>query len=165
MLRGTSLLIVGLMGAAFFAQAPEFAQQYRQRLGGAVEELRRVVVQFDADAAQYGLSRGEAMRRYNNSTDGFFQTRGLSMNEVMSRYEHIDGQLSEMQSTGVLMRPLLVAKRPDDEIMRATWSEFRPAMPTTPEGGVYGLAGFFTARMAWSMILGLLGFGRRRRHA
>jgi len=44
MLRGTSLLIVGLMGAAFFAQAPEFAQQYRQRLGGAVEELRRVVV-------------------------------------------------------------------------------------------------------------------------
>jgi len=62
MLRGTSLLIVGLMGAAFFAQAPEFAQQYRQRLGGAVEELRRVVVQFDADAAQYGLSRSEAMR-------------------------------------------------------------------------------------------------------
>jgi len=28
----------------------EFAQQYRQRIGGALDELRRIVAEFDAEA-------------------------------------------------------------------------------------------------------------------
>jgi hypothetical protein len=32
-------LIAGLLGS----QGPEFAQQYRQRIGGALDELKRIV--------------------------------------------------------------------------------------------------------------------------
>ncbi|MBB3444674.1 hypothetical protein FHT93_004547 [Rhizobium sp. BK379] len=37
------ILAVGLAGGTLFSQAPEFAQQYRQRIGGAVDELRIIV--------------------------------------------------------------------------------------------------------------------------
>ena len=53
MLRWLGRLAVGIAaaaGALTASQLPEFAQQYRQRLGGALEELRQVVADFDADA-------------------------------------------------------------------------------------------------------------------
>ena len=45
-------LICGLVGT----QGPEFAQQYRQRLAGGVDELARVVGAFEADAREQGLT-------------------------------------------------------------------------------------------------------------
>ena len=35
-------LAIGLLVAAVASQAPEFAQQYRQRLGGAIDEINRM---------------------------------------------------------------------------------------------------------------------------
>jgi len=39
------------------SQIPEFAQQYRQRLGGAIDELNRMIAQFDSEAAGQSLTR------------------------------------------------------------------------------------------------------------
>ena len=64
-MRALGRLIVGLAaagGALTASQLPEFTQQYRQRLGGAVDELLRVVADFDADAARNPLT-GEARFR------------------------------------------------------------------------------------------------------
>ena len=36
---------VSLLLGALASQLPEFAQQYRQRLGGAIDELQRIVAQ------------------------------------------------------------------------------------------------------------------------
>ena len=41
--------VIGLLLGFVLSQTPEFAQQYRQRLGGAVDELQRIVLQFDDD--------------------------------------------------------------------------------------------------------------------
>jgi hypothetical protein len=48
-------LLAGLIGT----QGPEFAQQYRQRPGGAVEELDRIVAEFDAEVQRESLTPGE----------------------------------------------------------------------------------------------------------
>jgi hypothetical protein len=45
-------LIVGLIGS----QGPEFAQQYRQRIGGALDELKHIVAEFDAETARERLT-------------------------------------------------------------------------------------------------------------
>ena len=44
-----------------FSQLPEFAQQYAQRLGGAISELKVIVADFDRDAANSQLSREDAI--------------------------------------------------------------------------------------------------------
>ncbi len=50
-------LAFGLLGGLVASQAPEFAQQYRQRLGGAIDELNRVVDALRRDARATGQSR------------------------------------------------------------------------------------------------------------
>ena len=61
MLSKVITLVGGVAGAASFSQFPEFSQQYIQRMGGAVDELSRFVAEFDADAAELGLSREVAL--------------------------------------------------------------------------------------------------------
>ena len=56
-------LAIGLLCGLVATQAPEFAQQYRQRLAGAVDELSRVVGIFDDDAAKRSLTPPEAITR------------------------------------------------------------------------------------------------------
>lgn len=51
----------GLCCALAASQFPEFSQQYKQRLSGAVDELAWVVERFDADAAALGMSRDAAL--------------------------------------------------------------------------------------------------------
>lgn len=41
-------MAMALLGGVFFSQAPEFAQQYRQRIGGALDELKIMISEFDA---------------------------------------------------------------------------------------------------------------------
>ena len=49
MITRTLVLAGGVAGAAILSQFPEYAQQYTQRLGGAVDALGQVVADFDDD--------------------------------------------------------------------------------------------------------------------
>jgi hypothetical protein len=49
-LRDTVVGLFAAAGAAIFSQAPEFFQQYLQRLGGALDELQRIREQISAVA-------------------------------------------------------------------------------------------------------------------
>ena len=64
-------LIAGLIGS----QGPEFAHQYRQRIGGALDELRRIVAEFDAEAASEGLTPSEGVRRLEADSDPLARRR------------------------------------------------------------------------------------------
>ena len=61
MIARTIALVVALTLGFALSQAPEIAQQYRQRLGGAVDELRRIVLRFDEDSARSGFDRAGAL--------------------------------------------------------------------------------------------------------
>ncbi|MFD1282737.1 DUF2937 family protein, partial [Methylobacterium goesingense] len=71
-------LALGLLAGAIAAQVPEFAQQYAQRLGGTVDELRRVVSGFEADAAASGRSRNDALDRLSGDRDALVSRRGAA---------------------------------------------------------------------------------------
>jgi hypothetical protein len=58
-------LLAGLIGS----QGPEFAQQYRQRLGGALEELDRIVSEFDAEVRRQNLTPAEGLKRLEDNSD------------------------------------------------------------------------------------------------
>ena len=67
---------VGGLGLALvLSQFPEYAQQYTQRLGGAVDELRVITEDFDRAAAEGGLDRATALGRYEASNDDFLAGR------------------------------------------------------------------------------------------
>ena len=45
----TLFTVVSFVCALFASQVPEFMQQYSQRLGGAVDELGRIVQHFEEE--------------------------------------------------------------------------------------------------------------------
>ncbi len=142
MLARTFTLIAGLGTATLACQAPEFMQQYHQRLGGAVQELTTVVEEFDRDAQAQGLSRDEALDRYSVSPDRFINTRGVSMTRTLDRFEHIEAHYTALADANMLTRPVLLAQHSDHTLLAGAWEDYKPAVPTTAEGMIYGLVGF-----------------------
>lgn len=132
-----SLVLGGLA-----SQLPEFAQQYRQRLGGAVDELRAAIVQFDHDAKAENLTRDEALNRLQANADPLASKRALAMRETIAREERLSRQQLAFAEAGPMARLGVMATDYDPGIARAAWRIYEPAIPATTEGLVTGLVGF-----------------------
>lgn len=133
---------LGLVCAALASQAPEFAQQYRQRLGGAIDELRAIVAQFDADATGEKLTREEALARLQANADPIASKRAVAMRETLARQQRLGAQLQSFTDAGPFRRIGVMLGDVDAGIARRAWQVFEPAVPLTVEGLVSGLIGF-----------------------
>ncbi len=154
------------LGGGVASQGPEFAQQYAQRLGGAVDELSRVVAEFDRNAADEGLSREAALMQMSGS--GFLDRRRSAMEATIARHERLSLQLADLQASGSgVARAAAVLRRPDRALARRVWESYRPAVPLTPTGlaftAVGGLAGWFVAAFFLRLGRGALRRGPARR--
>lgn len=154
------------------SQAPEYAQQYRQRLGGALEELRTVIADFDRDARENGLSREEALASYDRSDERFLNARGGSIRQTLTRLERLETQSAAFAEQPSLVWPLIVARDPDPRLSEGALRDFRPAVPVTSDGFVYAGAGGLLIAFLLSLLhrisrplRGKPMFGARRRAA
>ena len=134
-------MVFGLAGGAGLSRFPEYSQQYRQRLGGAVDELAQVVAQFDADARAEGYDRASALASMAAS-GGFPARRAATMQATIARYDRLRTDLRMLQDAGPFTRLALASHVTEPAIARATLAEFRPAFPLTFEGLTMGAAGF-----------------------
>ena len=153
MLGGALMLFSAVVGS----QLPEFAQQYRQRLGGAVDELRLVIERFDSDAKSEGLDRNKAISRHLLSGDEFFRKRGLAIQDTIARYDRLGGQQKVMAEDSSFLRLLVFLTEADPDIRKATFDIYEPAVPVTAEGGVLATIG---AVLGW-LLARLIGWPKR----
>jgi hypothetical protein len=128
-------------GAVIFSQAPEFMQQYLQRLGGHLDEARRQLEQFKKVAAQSGLSLEQFIAQTNANADHAVAKLGGVMSEAGARVDHLETAQVAIQNASPLSRPFVFLQHVDSEIARATWTIYQPAVPTTLEGALYALLG------------------------
>ena len=134
-------LAVGLACGLIGTQAPEFAQQYRQRLAGAVDELSRIVSTFDAEARAKDLSPDQAIQRLEGNGDPLAQERGRDMADDKARLARLEQALAAYASAGPVLRLIATAETFDASTARRAWGDFQPAVPTTLESlAVGGLA-------------------------
>ncbi|GEP12107.1 DUF2937 family protein [Methylobacterium gnaphalii] len=149
-------LALGLIGAAIAAQAPEFSQQYAQRLGGAIEELRRQIATLDADAQATGNTRESAIENLRKNADALVARRGEAVRGDVERFKALDAQKQAIDSAASpLGRTVAVARNPDMAVARATYRDYQPAVPTTTDGLVAGLLGFLAAWGGWRIVADL----------
>ena len=163
-MRRTLGILGGLVLGAGLSQFPEYAQQYTQRLGGAVDELRIITTEFEQAAKEAGLSRDEAIDRYSKTGDGFIAARGESMARTFRRYEQLTVTLTEIRGATGWERFTKLPEYFDTEIGRRALNDYQPAVPVTIEGLTYAGAGFFVGYATLSAIATvlLLPFRRRR---
>ena len=145
--------VAGLLTAS---QAPEFSQQYRQRLGGAVAELKVVTEDFDRDAAASSLTRQDALRSMRRSENAFSRDRGESMTRTINRYEALAKQLQTLETAPPVLRPFGVLVNPDKAIANEAWKIFEPAVPVTLSGITWGALGALVLGFVTWLFIGLL---------
>ena len=166
MLRWSGRLIVGIaaaLGSLFASQFPEFTQQYRQRLGRALQELHDVVADFDVTAAHSNLSRDEAIRRFQQSDVAVVQDQAAHTSRTIIRFEELSAQRSRLDSSPYVMRPVVVLSHPDTRVVRGAWDDYEPAVPVTPAGFIWAAVGFFIAGGFVSFVRQVAGIAWRRR--
>lgn len=158
--------IGGLGLALVLSQFPEYAQQYTQRLGGAVDELRVITEDFDRAAAAGGLDRSAALARYEASDDHFLAGRGTSMSATFRRYDQLSATLTRIEHADPVTRLQSLPAYLDTDIGRRTLESYKPAVPVTMEGILYAGGGFI---LGYLVLSGLWRFVtlpfRRKRYA
>jgi len=165
-------IIAGIGGLALgvaLSQFPEYAQQYTQRLGGAVDELRVITADFDREAQAAGLDRQTALERYAAANDDFLAGRGTSMTATFQRYEMLSATLARIESAGPAERFQSLPAYLDSDIGRRTLENYQPAVPVTVEGVLYAGGGFLLGYLTLSALWRLLSMPvkqlRKRRYA
>lgn len=144
-------MAMGLAGALGASQGPEFAQQYAQRLGGAIEELETVVARFDDGAAEAGLDRAGAIDRLEQNADDLVRRQGESARLAADRLETLRAKRQRMDAAGDLGRVVALVREADPQIARGTYETYRPAVPVTAEGALAAVLGF--------VVMWLVAFG------
>ncbi|VTZ24287.1 conserved hypothetical protein [Methylocella tundrae] len=163
MLRSRLALFFGAVVGLTASQIPEYAQQYRQRLGGAIDELQKIVSQFDADSAQLGLSEEQGIARLSGDGDEFIRERGLQMEQIVARLQTLSRANADMARSGSLGRLAALAADFDPLIARQAYASYEPAVPVTSEGFVLAGLGFLTGfGLFRALTAPLRRFSRRR---
>ena len=161
MRRSLSVLGGLLLGVAL-SQFPEYAQQYTQRLGGAVDELKVITTSFDAAATSSGLTREQAIERYAKSPDSFLAGRGSDMTQTYARYALLSDTLAEIRGADPWQRVRLLPRYLDTDIGARTLDNFQPAVPVTTEGFLYAGAGLLLGYALVSILYAFLMVPFRR---
>lgn len=151
----------GLAGATVTSQFPEFSQQYMQRLGGAVDALRVVVLDFDASAAAVGLTRSAALDQLQGSD--FLARRHADMSRTIQRYETLKDVQAALTGADPVTRALHLQKFTDPQIARATWAAYQPAVPLNVHGLGFAVLGLLAGGLAIGGLMRVLRWPFRRR--
>lgn len=157
----TLALIAGVSGAVAASQYPAFTQQYIQRLGGQVDALTKVVMDFDRSAVEAGLGREEALQQMTGTP--FLTARQSDMRRTFARHVALTDHLAVLRNATPLERMVMPHRIADEETFAATWSDFSPALPVTRAGALSAGLGGFLGYASVVMLLSPIGALFRRK--
>lgn len=154
MVEGLFDRLLALAGAIILVQFPQFYAQYLQRLGGHLDEARRIVSEYIKAAASNQLSIQEYINIHLNSTDKVFISTGKIIQDAVERLEHLESSFLALKDATPWTKLWVFIREADPEIVRKTWSIFTPGIPTTLEAFIYALIGIL---LAWGIYRGIKG--------
>ena len=130
-----------VVGAVLCSQVPEFIQQYRQRLGGQRDEARRQLGQFQEIASNAGLTLDQLIAKSRGSIETTVAQLGQLMHDTVDRVSALSAADAAIRNASMFTRPLVFLRHVDLSVAHATWTIFKPAVPTTLEGAIYAAFG------------------------
>lgn len=160
MIIGRIALFFALLFGTASTQMPEFWQQYRQRLGGAIDELTAIVQQFDTQAAAQKLTPDAAIARLEANSDPLAQGRGDEMQRIIERLARLRRAESAFNDPNIPSRWLTLFQTFDPYIAQRAYATFQPAVPTSAEAFLAGVIGFIIG----GGLIHLIGLPIKHRH-
>lgn len=161
MLRG--LLDRLLLVAAVIAGGtlPSFVAQYRQRLGGALDQARLDLAPFQQIAdRQFDGSLPALVEHHLRSGDAAFHAEGQAVEAMIRNVDTLNASVQAL-NTDLFHQLAWLATHADPALARATWDAFVPAFSLTVDAllvaGACGLAVWLAFQLGWSLLARVFG--------
>ena len=156
-------MALSLLSALLFAQIPELIQQYRQRIGGAADELNVIVRNFDEDSRRSGFDRAGAFGLRKKNPERLVREQGQRMEDYTGRLERPNSQQSVLANGVTLAAVLSVAFDYDAQIMSQARAAFTPAFPLTLTSVIFAIIGFILCYGPLLLLSSIFGSRERAR--
>lgn len=151
MLRGLIdrfVLVAAVLAAACI---PSFIAQYRQRLGGRLDQVLRDLAPFQEIANRHhGGDMQGLVKHHLASTDATFHAEGAAIQAMVEAARSLRAAVEALNS-GLWHQMGYLLTEGDPGIARATWDAFVPAFSLTPEYALFALA---VGVALWLLFLG-----------
>jgi hypothetical protein len=141
-LRGIrDIFLIGFALAGLFAasQIPGYVQEYEQRLGGARDEVARLLQEFTAIAKRSDKDMASYAALLVANDDPSISETGREIMALSEREVAMAGHAETLAASSRFMKPVVLVKSGDREIMAATWKAYRHTLTLDPEFGAIGL--------------------------
>ncbi len=152
MLRGIIDRIVLVASILVAGCIPSFIAQYRQRLGGRLDQVLQDLALFQEIANRYhGGSLEVLIQHHLASSDPTFHDEGAAIQSMVQTAERL-GQAMQALNTDVVHQLAYLITRADTEIVQATWAVFQPSFTLTLDSVVLAVVLGVTI---WLVFLGV----------
>jgi hypothetical protein len=137
-IRGILDRIVLVTGVIVAGCIPSFIAQYRQRVGGMLDQVLKDLAPFQAiaDKLHHG-SLQELIRHHLDSSDPTFYKEGAAVRAMLETAEQLRKTFQALD-TDLFHQLSYLVTRIDPFIARATWDVFSPSFGLTVESVVFG---------------------------
>ncbi|MCG6933065.1 MAG: DUF2937 family protein [Gallionella sp.] len=130
------ILVAGVVAAGCI---PSFIAQYRQRVGGQLNQVLQDLAPFQAVANQFHHGSLQELINYHlASADQTFHDEGTALQAMVDSAEHLRQALAAL-NTDLFHQLIYLASKADPLIARATWDIFAPAFNLTPQSVVFAM--------------------------
>lgn len=143
------ILVVGVVAAGC---VPSFIAQYRQRVGGQLDQVMQDLAPFQTIANQsHHGSLQELIQYHLVSGDSTFHHEGIAIQTMVDSAIRLR-QALEALNTDLFHQLVYMLTKTDPVIARATWDIFSPSFNLTPETVVFALVIGF---VVWLVFLAI----------
>jgi hypothetical protein len=147
---------------------PGFIAQYRQRLGGRLDQARLDLEPWQRLAEQYYQGDLERLIRYHlESSDPTFHAEGAIIRSLLATVQQLQAALDAMQGS-LFRQAAYLALHADPALARATLRDWVPTFALSAEGIVFALVFAVVVWLAFLALwhaFALLGRRKVRSHA
>ena len=138
-LRGIVDRVVLVAGIVAAGCVPSFIAQYRQRVGGRLDQVIQDLAPFQAIANQFHHGSLQELILYHlASPDSTFHSEGAAIQAMVNSAEQLRNAL-EALNTDLFHQLVYLLTRIDPLIARATWESFAPSFNLTAESVIFAV--------------------------
>ena len=131
---------------------PSFVNQYRQRVGGHLNQVLSDLAPFQEIANRFHQGSLENLVRYHlSSRDPTFHQEGVAIQAMMTSAERLRDMFDKLNTDIYHQLPYLV-QNVDESILRATWDLYQPSFSFSIDNVLFAA---MTGVTLWALFLGL----------
>jgi hypothetical protein len=156
--RGLLDRAILLCAAVAGGLAPGFIAQYRQRLGGRLDQARLDLEPWQKIADQFYQGDLDKLIQYHlGSSDPRFQTEGSVIRSLVASVHQLQSAIDALHGS-LFKQAAYLAVHADPGVARATYGDWVPTFSLTPEGILFALVFALGVWLAFELTWSVLGW-------